>query len=155
MSWFSRFIGNKEAEKEFLGWVKVSAMDPLAREHGLIRDLVSELITLGDLPTSNYNPDLSRLESSHPILSGDRDQQARCVHCLVVWLAVVDGKARAFRSGAKDQHNPHLENGWKEIWEMRRLLHCVMTKLLTRKQPLSARPCIRCWIGAWRQARAI
>ncbi len=137
MSWFSRLIGNKKVENEFLGWISVPDSDPLAREYRLIRDLVAELINLGDLPTHNYSPDLSKLKSSKPILEASRQQQAGCVHCLVVWLAMVDKEARAFRSGAKDQHNPHLENGWKEIWETRRLLFCMMSKLMMRKLPLS------------------
>lgn len=137
MALFSRHNGNKDAENEFLGRVTHSESDPLAREYGLIRNLVEERIKLGYLPMSNYSPDLSKFESGKPIFEGDRDQQAGCVHCLVVWLAVVDKNIRDSIPDKNAPYNPHLEKGWERITATRCLLFTLMSKLLMRKLPLS------------------
>ena len=137
MSWISHFTGRKPPESQILDWVTVSAADPLSKQHGFIRDLLLELIKLGSLPTTHYHIDLSKLESSKPFLTDDRELQAHCVHCLVIWLTAADRKANAFRSDATDPHNVHIEKGWEEIWNARRLLHAMLNKLLARKLPLS------------------
>lgn len=137
MSWFSRITGGKQKEPQLFEWATFSENDPLAKEHGLIRDLQLEVLSLGHLPMANYSLDFDRLASSQPILMGDREHQARCVCSLVIWLTVVDEKVRAFRESADDPHNVHLDKDWNKLWDTRQLLFSLLNKLLTRKLPLS------------------
>jgi hypothetical protein len=126
MSWFSRFVGRNDAERE-----KPSGGESPTEEDALIRELISSV------DISAYNADPSESSAFQKLMAMDRQQQADHLGRLVAWLVEADRNVRVFQAKHGYPYNSHQERGWSSVWGTRRILYAVMTRLMAKKLPLS------------------
>lgn len=141
MGWLSKVLGMSHAPasvRETFTLLDVPDDDPYFPEHELIRELLAAHQTeLTKDHRSYYGSAVEQLEAFKRMKEADRPEQARLVTCLIPWLAALDKRASAHRLKAKDKNNLHLDEGWSDVWQPRRLLNDTLGILLKRKLPLS------------------